>query len=251
MKLFNKASKMLSDYFKHDTNLDKDNQVINIEDNIIYLSSQLILWKDDKNYDDESFNSIFNFRFNKKFMIYNLNQRKINFKKDHDKIIDFVTPDHPSFSLEFLLTFSISAKNWLSLDECNVLIIHDQLKSPRVISLICVILSYLNKNQVQPMDIYANIITTNKAFAELANITLYKNVRRYINYFSILQMNPLISYKQLYLKSIIINGAPAIQNKETSNHFITINSKSYYKPVIRIISNDKVAYCSYKKYFNF
>ena len=51
-----------------------------------------------------------------------------------------------------------------------------------------------------------------------------------------------------------MNGAPAIENLEiekenqkTHNNFIAINSESFYKPVIRIISNEKIVYCSYKK----
>jgi len=56
------------------------------------------------------------------------------------------------------------------------------------------------------------------------------------------------------LKNIFINGSPALENKEieeqnkrTNNNFIAINNESFYKPVIRIISNEKVVYCSYKK----
>jgi uncharacterized pyridoxamine 5'-phosphate oxidase family protein len=52
---------------------------------------------------------------------------------------------------------------------------------------------------------------------------------------------------------MIINGAPAIENEDMKNskssHYITINDKSFYKPVLRIISNDKITFCSYKKYF--
>lgn len=254
-KYFNKASKMLSNYFKHDEEIDgKD--VENIEEDLIYLNSQIVLWKEDNSYDDENFNQLFEFRFNNKYMIYNLTNRKINFKKDTDKIIDFKAPDYPSYTLEFLLTFAISAKNWLSLDSYNILIVHDDLKNPKVLSLLCTVLSYLNKNSLHPMDIYANIISTNNAFAELANITLYKNITRYINYFSMLQTNPIFEYKRLFLKNVIINGAPAIDHPDRiedaksggkNSHYITINEKSFYKPVIRVLSNEKINYSSYKK----
>jgi len=69
-----------------------------------------------------------------------------------------------------------------------------------------------------------------------------------------LQSEPIFEYKKIYLKNIFINGAPAIENleieeknKKTNNNFIAINSESFYKPVIRVISNEKVAYCSFKK----
>ena len=80
------------------------------------------------------------------------------------------------------------------------------------------------------------------------NQDTFKNITRYINYFTILQNNPTVDYKKLFLKSIIINGAPAIENDENKNcHFTTINNNSFYKPVVRIISNNNLSYCSYNK----
>lgn len=104
----------------------------NPDDYLIYLNSQLIIWKDCNNdINHETFNKLFEKRFNKKFMIYNLTQTKILFSENQDKILDFKTPDYPSYNLEFLLTFSISAKNWLTLDSYNILIVFDSLKNVR------------------------------------------------------------------------------------------------------------------------
>lgn len=247
MQIFNKASKFLTNYFKHDDTVNK--VVNNIEDCLIYLNSQIIIWREEISYDDDQYESLFSFRFNNQYLIYNLLGRKLKMKKDVDKVIDFSVPDLPSYTLEFLLTFAISAKNWLSLDSYNVLIVHDDLKNPRVLSLLSTVMSYMNNNFIQPMDIYANIISTNRAFEELSCLTSFKNVTRYINYFSMLQKDPIFEYKNLFLQCLIINGAPAIDNIENSkSKYITINDKSFYKPVIRILSNNKVIYCSYKKY---
>lgn len=57
------------------------------------------------------------------------------FSDNQDKILDFKAPSYPSYSLEFLLTFSVSAKNWLSLDSYNILIVYDNLKNVRIIFL--------------------------------------------------------------------------------------------------------------------
>jgi hypothetical protein len=66
-----------------------------------------------------------------------------------------------------------------------------------------------------------------------------------------IQSNPMVEFKKLFLKTMIISGAPAIDNLDNSNstnpHYITINKKSFYSPVVRILSNGKVIYCSYKK----
>lgn len=85
------------------------------------------------------------------------------------------------------------------------------------------------------------------------NIELYKNITRYINYFGNILVNPILDYKNIHLKTIIVNGAPAIDNEsdEPDKKYIIINEKSYYKPVIRIISNGKVVYCSYIKWGRF
>lgn len=81
------------------------------------------------------------------------------------------------------------------------------------------------------------------------NLDLYKNITRYINYFGNILVNPIIDYKNIHLKTIIVNAAPAIDNEsdEPNKNYIIINEKSYYKPVLRIISNGKVVYCSYVK----
>lgn len=104
-------------------------QIHDISDNLIYLNSQIVLWKYSNNFTDEEFRDTFNHRFENKYIVYNLLERKINFEKDFDKIIDFVDSSLPIYPLEFILTFSISAKNWLSLDPFNILIVHDELNS--------------------------------------------------------------------------------------------------------------------------
>jgi hypothetical protein len=132
MNFFNKASKLLNNYFKYDPKIDEEENY-NIEDSLIYLNSQLVLWKENKNFDLDSFNQLFLHRFEKKFMIYNLTDHSIDFKGNdgNERVIDFKTPSYPAYSLEFLLSFAISAKNWLSLDTYNVLIVYDDFKNVR------------------------------------------------------------------------------------------------------------------------
>ena len=81
------------------------------------------------------------------------------------------------------------------------------------------------------------------------NIELFKNMTRYINYYGNILVNPVFDYKNIHLKTIIINGAPAIDNEldDAEKKYIIINERSYYQPVLRIISNNKVIYCSYVK----
>jgi hypothetical protein len=127
MNFFNKATKLISNYLKYEP--EDDEPVENIDDNLIYLNSQIILWKKTDQFDNDSFNQIFNHRFNKKFMIYNLSEQKLEMKNNMDKILDFKPPTYPTYTLEFMLSFAITSKNWLSLDSYNILIVHDDLKN--------------------------------------------------------------------------------------------------------------------------
>ena len=73
-------------------------------------------------------------------------------------------PKNPSFSLEFLISFCISSKNWLNANEENILVIHDDLtiNDGNIFYLISTIITYnnnnnKNKNEIkEPMDIYIN-----------------------------------------------------------------------------------------------
>jgi hypothetical protein len=127
MDFFNKFSKKLSNYFKDEEILSR--KIMTVDDTLIYLNSQVILWKYESSLDDEAYNQVLNHRHNNQYMIYNLLNRKIQFKRNSDTIIDFKTPDLPAYTLEFLLSFSVSARNWLSLDQYNVLIIHDDISN--------------------------------------------------------------------------------------------------------------------------
>ena len=166
---------------------------------------------------------------------------------------------NPSFSLESLISFCISSKNWLNANEENILVIHDDLtkNDGNIFYLISTIIAYnnnnnnKNKNEIkEPVDIYKNLLAAfenHKHFQKLPLDNNSKNNIRYLNYFSSLQKSPLITLKKMQLSNIVISGAPAIDNDENNStaHYITINKNSYYIPVIRIKSNGKFIYSSY------
>ena len=127
MNFLNKFSKKLNDFFKDEEILTKKR--VTPDDTLIYLNSQVILWRYDKSVDDEAYNQIFNHRHHNRYMVYNLLSRKVQWSQNVDSIIDFNVPDFPAYTLEFLLSFSVSAKNWLSLDQFNVLIVHDDISN--------------------------------------------------------------------------------------------------------------------------
>ena len=250
IKAFNDATKKFTDYFNYiESSIEKPPK--DIEENIIQLNNRIILWQEDKDYDDWQFFQLINHNYKKNYMIYNLTERKIDIKTDLDKIIDFPAPNNPSYSLEFLISFSISAKNWLISNKNNILILHDDISNGRIFCLLGCLLSYnSNKNNlIEPMDAYADIITWNPIFKSYIEKSDSKNHIRYLNYFSSIQKSPIITLKKYYLKSIIIRGAPSIENEKNdiNNPYVVINKNSFYCPVLRINSNGKIIYCSYKK----
>jgi len=141
---FNKATKKFTDYFIYNEKDQEKNE--DIFNNIISINSRIILWIEDQTYDDEQYIQIINHYYKNKYIIYNLISRKIEIKTDLDKIIDYPMINLPSYSLEFLLTFSITCKNWLNSNKNNVLILHDNLESGKIFCLLSAIISYINKD---------------------------------------------------------------------------------------------------------
>ena len=251
IKAFNNATKKFTDYFNYiESSIEKPPK--DIEENLIKLNDRIILWEEDKDYDDWQFFQLINYNYKKNYMIYNLTDRKIEIKTDQDKIIDFPGPNNPSYTLEYLISFSISAKNWLNSNKENILILHDEIINGKIFCLLGCLISYNSdkkKNIIEPMDAYADIITWNPIFKEYIEKSDCKNHIRYLNYFSSIQKSPIITLKKYYLKSIIIIGAPSIENEKNNNNdpYVIINKNSFYSPVLRIHSNGKIIYCSYKK----
>ena len=253
--IFNKASEKINSYFSFIENKIK-NPKSEIQDSLIQINSKIFIWIKDSNFKDDEFIQVIRSHFRDNYMIYNLLPDKIETETSPDKIIDFKLPNNPSFTLEFLISFCISSKNWLNAIEENILVIHDDLSKNdgNIFYLISTIIIYNNKNKKNeikdPVDIYKNLLLefeNHKFFQKLSlNSNMINNIR-YLNYFSSIQKSPLITLKKMLLKSITIMGAPAIDNDENKDnmHYITINKDSYYIPVVRIKSNGKYIYSSY------
>lgn len=251
IKAFNKATKKFTDYFNYiEKELDKPTK--ELDESIYLINSHITLWQHDENYSDDDFISVFNQKFKNKYIIYNITPRKLQVKSNQDKIKDFKSPDFSSYTLEYIMSFSIEVKKHLKSNPDDVIIIHDDNQNGKIFSLLSCLLSYtvtVSNAPMPPLDAYYTITSLNDEFKSLLLKADSKNQGRYLNYFTTVQNNPIIAIKKYYLKSIIINGAPAIENSENSlmSPYITINKKSFYCPVIRITSNGKVIYCSYRK----
>ena len=256
--IFNKASQKITDYFSFIENKIKNPQK-EIQDSLIQINPKIFIWIKDTNFKDDEFIQVIHRNFKDNYLVYNLLPDKIITEIFPDKIIDFKLPNNPSFSLESLISFCISSKNWLNANEENILVIHDDLtiNDGNIFYLISTIITYnnnnnsKNKNEVRdPVEVYKNLLAAfenHKHFQKLPLNNNSKNNTRYLNYFNSIQKSPLITLKKMKLSNIIISGAPAIDNDEnhSNTHYITINKNSYYIPVIRIKSNGKYIYSSY------
>ena len=260
MDLFNIIygfSGKVTDYFNYiEKTIQKPKK--QISDNIIKINEKIVLWINDNNFKDSEYISLINQNYKENFLIYNITQRKIETDIMQDKIVDFKLPNNPSFTLEFLIEFCVSAENWLSSDNSHILILQDdpEINEGKIFYLLSAIISYHNTKKsdslYEPVSIYADLTTTlnnNENFKNIDILSDSKNNIRYLNYFSAIQKSPLISLKKLFLTNIMISGAPAIDNKENINSgpFITINKNSFYIPIIRIKSNNKYIYSSYNQ----
>ena len=256
--IFNKASQKITDYFSF-INQRIQNPKKEIQDSLIQINSKIFIWIKDSNFKDDDFIQVIRNNFKDNYMIYNLLSDKIETETSPDKIIDFKLPNNPSFSLESIISFCISSKNWLNANEQNILVIHDDISKNdgNIFYLISTIIAYnkdnntKNKNEIkEPAEIYIHLLEAFENHIHFKKLPLNNNAKnniRYLNYFSSIQKSPLITLKKMQLNNVIISGAPAIDNEEnnSSAHYITIDKNSFYVPVLRIKSNGKFIYSSY------
>ena len=146
--IFNKASEKINSYFSFIENKIKTPKK-EIQDSLIRINSKIFIWIKDSNFKDDEFIKVIRANFKDNYMIYNLIPDKIETDTSPDKIIDFKLPNNPSFTLEFLLSFCISSKNWLNAVEENILVIHDDLSKNdgNIFYLISTIIIYNNKTK--------------------------------------------------------------------------------------------------------
>ena len=252
LNLINQFSNKMTKYFTNiESSIKKPNN--NFLDNIIPINNKIILWIKDSLYPQSIYISHFTQKYSSKFLIYNITQTKLEIDSSQDKIMDFNLPNNPSFSLEFLISFCISAENWINADINNILIIYDDIikNEGKIFYILSALISFhhtkKNDSIFEPLSIYADLTSEKFEKGELDILPNIKNNVRYLNYFSQIQKSPLIELKKIFLKNIMISGAPAIDNEENGDneHYITINKNSFYIPIIRIKSNNKYIYSSY------
>ena len=252
--LINNFSNKMANYFTSKKN-NKQNIINNFSDNFLPINNKLILWIKDTLYPLSDYIKYLSQKFNSNFLIYNITQSKLETEISQDKFVDFNLPKNPSFTLEFLISFCISAQNWLNADMSNILIIYDdiQINERKIFYILSALISFhhskKNDSIYEPISIYADLTSNFEKNWGLEINSDIKNNIRYLNYFSSMQKSPLIELKKIYLKNIMISGSPAIDNEENEDNgtFITINKNSFYIPIIRIKSNNKYIYSSYIK----
>ena len=250
VNLINNFSNKMTNYFTPNP------QNNSLDNNIIQINNKILLWiKDTINTSsNDNYITYISQKYTSKFLIFNISQTKLDTEIFQDKIMDFNLPNNPSFTLEFLINFCISAENWINADNTNILIIYDDIaiNEGKIYYILSALISFhhIKKNDsiYEPISIYADL--TSSKFSKKLGLGAFldiKNNLRYLNYFSEIIKSPLIELKKIFLKNIMISGAPAIDNDENveNGHFVTINKNSYYTPIIRIKSNNKYIYSSY------
>lgn len=250
VNLINNFSNKMTNYFTPNP------QNNSLDNYIIQINNKILLWiKDTLNSSsNDNYITYISQKYTSKFLIFNISQTKLDTEIFQDKIMDFNLPNNPSFTLEFLINFCISAENWINADNTNILIIYDDItiNEGKIYYILSALISFhhIKKNDsiYEPISIYADL--TSSKFSKKLGLGAFldiKNNLRYLNYFSEIIKSPLIELKKIFLKNIMISGAPAIDNDENeeNGHFVTINKNSYYIPIVRIKSNNKYIYSSY------
>lgn len=172
---FNKATKKFTDFFTY-IDSDIDFKQKNINDTIIKISETVFLWQYNSSYEDEEYVEIFNRIFKCNYIIYNITPRKISFKNPiyASKIKEFKSPDNPAYTLNYIITFCLSAKDWLSTCESNIIIVHNDLNDGKVFCLLSALVSFNSITSFHPMDAYATITSAVSTIIFIVNILIGK-----------------------------------------------------------------------------
>ena len=228
---FNKAIKKFSDsinYIEKTVNIrnnDKD-----IEENILTINNNFILWIEDNTFQDENYLEIFSKKYKNNFIIYNFLSRDIN-NKNNSITIKNINNYFGIYSFEFILNFSVEINEYLLKNKENFIIIHDNLKNNNIFLLLSIIISYVNKNLDNIIITYNNFLNLNHEVNK--NNSNNENIKRYLDYFKNMQINKLENIKCVYLKNIIINGI----NQNFSIKILNNNEEIFIKENNKIQTN--------------
>ena len=228
---FNKAIKKFSDsinYIEKTVNIrnnDKD-----IEENILTINNNFILWIEDNTFQDENYLEIFSKKYKNNFLIYNFLSRDINNKNDSITIKN-INNYFGIYSFEFILNFSVEINEYLLKNKENFIIIHDNLKNNNIFLLLSIIISYVNKNLDNIIITYNNFLNLNHEVNK--NNSNNENIKRYLGYFKNMQINKLENIKCVYLKNLIINGI----NQNFSIKILNNNQEIFIKENNKIQTN--------------
>ena len=228
---FNKAIKKFSDslnYIEKTVNIRNNEK--DIEENILIINNNFILWIEDITFQDENYLEIFLKKYKNKIIIYNFLTRDIN-NKNNSITIKNINNYYNIYPFEFILNFAVEINEYLLNNKENFIIFHDNLKNNKIFLLLSIIISYVNKNLENIFITYENFLNLNQENSK--NNSNNENIKRYLNYFKNMQKNKLENIKCVYLKNIIINGI----NQNFSMKIINNNKEIFMKENNKIQTN--------------
>ena len=228
---FNKAIKKFSDslnYIEKTVNIRNNEK--DIEENILIINNNFILWIEDITFQDENYLEIFLKKYKNKIIIYNFLTRDIN-NKNNSITIKNINNYYNIYPFEFILNFAVEINEYLLKNKENFIIFHDNLKNNKIFLLLSIIISYVNKNLENIFITYENFLNLNQENSK--NNSNNENIKRYLNYFKNMQKNKLENIKCVYLKNIIINGI----NQNFSMKIINNNKEIFMKENNKIQTN--------------
>ena len=228
---FNKAIKKFSDslnYIEKTVNIRNNEK--DIEENILIINNNFILWIEDSTFQDENYLEIFLKKYKNKIIIYNFLTRDIN-NKNNSITIKNINNYYNIYPFEFILNFAVEINEYLLKNKENFIIFHDNLKNNKIFLLLSIIISYVNKNLENIFITYENFLNLNQENSKKNSNN--ENIKRYLNYFKNMQKNKLENIKCVYLKNIIINGI----NQNFSMKIINNNKEIFMKENNKIQTN--------------
>ena len=122
MNFFKKTTKVLSGYFRDNDLTNKETKLSIVNDSLISLTNNVILWKINNTKDKKSVCKWFENEYKSKYLIFNMNEEDY-LSNATTKYVSFKLLNNSNFTLFCIISIAIQASNWLKSDPLNILII--------------------------------------------------------------------------------------------------------------------------------
>lgn len=101
----------------------------NSSNTLLYINSRVVVWKKEEDEKEFDYCNLFNKQFNDNYKVLNFSNNVIPNFTDVEKITYFKVPQYPAYTLQFILEFALTIKDFIDNDDKTIFIFYDDITS--------------------------------------------------------------------------------------------------------------------------